>query len=158
VVVCTVALLFGVAVDRLLRYQEMAERVAVEQNLAAINVALTMKFAALIAKGSGSAMSDEVGANPIDLLVRPPENYLGELYAPVIDTLPPRSWHYDRQSGDLVYVPGSRTRYLSVEGRAPDSLRFRIALGAPATRGERGLRELRQAFMAPLHRYNWSIE
>ena len=54
VVVCVVALLFGVGLERLLRYQELAERTAVEQNLAAINVALTSKFAALIAAGAAS--------------------------------------------------------------------------------------------------------
>src|SRR3989442_5369371 len=112
VVVSIVALLIAVALDRLLRFQELGERTAMEQNIAAINVALTMKFAALVAAGRGQAIENEVGANPVDLLARPPANYLGALYAPNPASLPPCSWYFDRQSGDLVYVPG-RTRYLT---------------------------------------------
>ena len=59
-----------------------------EQNIAVINVALTMKFAALMAAGRGRAIEKEVGANPVDLLARPPQNYLGALYAPEPASLP----------------------------------------------------------------------
>jgi len=155
VVVWVVALLFGVGLERLLRYQELAERTAVEQNLAAINVALTSKFAALIAAGRGELIEREVGANPVDLLARPPENYLGELYsAPEPPT--PRSWYYDRQSGDLVYV-ANRNRYLAVSGQPVERLRFSIVL-SPASPQESGIRELRQPFIQPRLPYMWAIE
>jgi len=158
VVICVVAVLFGVALDRLWRYQELAERSAVEQNLAAINVALTMKFAALIAAGRADAIAGEVGANPIHLLSRPPENYLGELYAPAPGSLPARSWHYDRQSGDLVYVPG-RTRYLVISGQEPDRLRFSVVLAPESPRGEIvPLQVLRQALVTARAGYRWRIE
>jgi prepilin-type N-terminal cleavage/methylation domain-containing protein len=157
VVVCLVAILFGLALDRLTRYQELAERTAMEQNLAAINVALTMKFAALVVAGRGAAIEKEVGANPVDLLVRAPENYLGALYAPGTDSLPRQSWHYDRQSGDLVYLPG-RTRYLSQPADAASGLRFRVALVEPSARKDEGIRELRQAVIRPRQPYAWDID
>jgi prepilin-type N-terminal cleavage/methylation domain-containing protein len=157
VVVCVIALLFGVALDRLMRYQELGERAAMEQNIAAINVALNMKFASLIVAGRGPAIEKEVGANPIDLLARPPENYLGALYAPEPDQLPRRSWYYDQKSGDLVYVP-SRARYLTQPPDALNGLRFRVALTDPSPRKDEGIRELRQAFIGPRERYVWSIE
>jgi general secretion pathway protein G len=157
VVICVVALLFGIALDRLLRFQELAERTAVEQNLAAINVALTSKFAALIAAGRGDAIAGEVGANPVNLLARPPENYLGELYSPPPDSLAARSWHFDRQSGDLVYTPG-RTRYL-VAPQQENGLRFRVMLTEPArSAGAVPLRELRQPYIAARSAYRWAIE
>jgi len=153
-----VAMLFGVALDRLWRYQELAERTALEQNLAAINVALTMKFAALVAAGRAEAIAGEIGANPVDLLTRPPANYLGELFAPTAGSLPPRSWHYDRQSGDLVYAPG-RTRYLALTGQETDRLRFTVVLAPESTRrGPLPLKELRQPFVVPRSKYAWSIE
>jgi general secretion pathway protein G len=157
VVVCVVALLFGAALDRLLRYQELAERAAMEQNIAAINVALNMKFAALVIAGRGAAIEKEVGANPVDLLARPPENYLGPLYAPEPDQLPRRSWYFDQKSGELVYVP-SRARYLTEPPGALDGLRFRVALTDPSPRRDEGIRELRQAFMRPTVKYVWNIE
>jgi general secretion pathway protein G len=156
VVICVVALLFGVALDRLLRYQELAERTAVEQNLAAVNVALTSKFAALIAAGKGPLIEQEVGANPVNLLVRAPENYLGELYSPAAAQLQPRSWYYDPGSRDLVYVP-NRTRYLAISGQPADRLRFGVVLSAPSPSAG-GIRELRQPFIVARQPYTWAIE
>jgi prepilin-type N-terminal cleavage/methylation domain-containing protein len=157
VVVCVVALLFGVALGRLMRFQELGERTAMEQNIAAINVALTMKFAALVAAGRGPAIEAEVGANPVDLLARPPENYLGALFMPAAGELPPRSWYFDRATGELVYVPG-RTRYLTEPPGAHNGLRFHIALSDPSPRAADGVRELRQAFIQPREPYRWVIE
>jgi prepilin-type N-terminal cleavage/methylation domain-containing protein len=156
VVICVVALLFGIALDRLQRYQELAERVAMEQNLAVMNVALTMKFASLVTSGRAALIEKEVGANPIQLLARAPENYLGELYAPDVSTLAGRSWFYDRQSGDLVYVPGL-TRYLTFPAGPDRRLRFRVALTEP-NRDPDAPKELRQPFLGPAVPFTWAIE
>jgi prepilin-type N-terminal cleavage/methylation domain-containing protein len=157
VAVCVVALLFGLALDRLTRYQELGERTAMEQNIAAMNVALTMKFAALMVAGRPAAIEKEVGANPIDLLARPPENYLGALYAPPPDSLPRQSWYYDQVSGDLVYVP-SRARYLTYPPDAANGLRFRVMLTEPSGRKEEAIREVRQAFIRARQPYRWTID
>lgn len=157
VVICVVALLFGVALDRLMRFQELGERTAMEQNIAAINVALTLKFAALIASGRPQAIEKEVGANPVDLLARPPQDYLGALFMPSAEHLPPRSWFYDRASGDLVYMPG-RTRYLTDPPDAANGLRFRVVLTDPSPRKDETVTEIRQALIRPLHPYRWTIE
>jgi prepilin-type N-terminal cleavage/methylation domain-containing protein len=157
VVICVVALLFGIALDRLMRFQELGERTAMEQNVAAINVALTMKFAALVASGRGPAIEKELGANPVELLARPPENYLGALFMPPADLLPPRSWYYDRASGDLIYVPG-RTRYLTEPPDATTGLRFRVVLADSSPRAVEGVTELRQAFIRPREPYRWVID
>ena len=157
VVICIVALLFGVALDRLMRFQELGERTSMEQNIAAINVALTMKFAALVASGRGQAIAAEAGANPVDLLARAPQNYLGALFAPSADHLPPRSWYFDRASGDLVYMPG-RTRYLTEPPDAMMGLRFRVFLTEASPRRDESITELRQALIRPLRPYRWSIE
>jgi len=157
VVICIVGILFGIALDRLLRFQELGERTAMEQNIAAINVALTMEFAALVAAGRGQAIEKEVGANPVDLLARPPANYLGALYAPNPESLPPGSWYFDRQSGDLVYVPG-RTRYLTEPADAASGLHFQIVLTEASPRRDEGITEVRQAFIRPKQAYRWVID
>jgi len=146
-----VAVLFGIALDRLLRYQELGERAAMEQNLAAINTALTMRFATLVIAGRGKEIEKEAGGNPIHLLARPPENYLGALYAPTPQSLQPRSWHYDRATGDLVYMPG-RKRYLTEPPDAENGLRFRVQLSDPAHE------ELRQPFIRAREPYRWVID
>ena len=156
VVISIAALLAGVAVERFLRYQELGERAAVEQSLAAINVALTMKFAAWITLGNPGGIEREVGSNPVNLLARPPENYLGELYAPDVRTLDKRSWYFDRASGELVYLP-NRRRYFSAAPEIPDQLRFRIAL-TPGRNVPGEPRELPQPFIAAVTPFVWDVE
>jgi general secretion pathway protein G len=157
VVICVVAVTFGVALDRLLKYQELAERAALEQNLGAINVSLTMKFAALVSAGRADEVVKEVGANPVSLLARAPENYLGELYAPEPGSVLKGSWYFDLRSRDLVYVP-SRSRYLTFSVAVPDgSLRFRILLTEPSADPD-APRELRQPFIGALVPFRWVVE
>jgi hypothetical protein len=122
-----------------------------EQNLGAINTALTMRFASLVIAGRGREIEKEAGANPIELLERPPQNYLGALYAPAPESLAPRSWYYDRVSGDVVYMPG-RTRYLTEPPDAENGLRFRVELSKPASA------DLRQPFIRARKPYKWVID
>ena len=156
VVISIIALLFGVALDRLLKYQELGERAAMEQNLAAINTALTMKFAAYVARGRPQAIENEVGKNPIGLLARPPENYLGELFSPDQKTLPPAAWYFDRASAELVYVP-NRRRYLTADDGPPALLRFQVALTEVEEKPDEP-RQLRQPFIAAKPPFRWVIE
>lgn len=157
VVICVVAVVFGVALDRLLKYQELAERTAVEQNLAAMNVALTLRFAALVTSGRSAEVEREAGANPVGYLARAPESYLGELYAPDAATLARGSWHFDLRSRELVYLP-SRARYLSGEQGTPlASLRFRVLLTEVST-GPGAPSELRQPFVGPVAPFRWAID
>jgi len=155
-VVCVVMLLFAVALDRLLRYQEMGERAALEQNLAAMNSALVLKFAAYVAMGRPQDIANEVGQNPITLLSRPPENYLGDLYAPDIGTLPRATWYFDRAPRELVYLP-HRSRYLTSRVGPPDTLRFRIVLTEVEQRPN-APRELPQPFVGPTQPFKWLID
>ncbi len=156
IVVCAVALLFGIALDRLLRYQELAERAALQQNVAAINTALTLRFAAYVAMGTPQRIADEVGRNPIHLLARPPENYLGELTAADPQTLSRPSWYFDAPSGDLVYLPTHR-RYFGGFSEAPDSIRFRVGLTAPESPAG-APRVLPQPFVAANPPFRWEID
>jgi prepilin-type N-terminal cleavage/methylation domain-containing protein len=155
-VICVIAVTFGVALERMLRYQEMAERAVVEQTIGAINSALTMRFAGYVTAGNADAVKSEAGRNPVELLSRPPQNYLGELYAPENSTLERQSWYFDRQSRELVYLP-QRRRYLSAEGGPPEKLRFRIFVSEP--QAEPGQpRELAMPFVAAATPFEWVIE
>ena len=156
VVLCVIALVFGVALERLERGEELAERAAVEQNVAAINVGLTLMFATLAASGKPEAIARDVGTNPVNVLSRPPENYLGELYAPAANTVAGRSWYFDRSTGDMVYVP-QRTRFLAFASPANTALRFRIAL----TEGQSDPGQpkvLQQPYLRTETPFRWNIE
>jgi len=156
IVVCVVALLLGIALDRLLRWQELAERAALQQNIAAINSALALKFAAYVVAGTPQRIREEVGRNPVHLLARPPDNYLGDLASADSKPLPRPSWYFDGLTGELVYLP-MRRRYWGGASGAPDSIRFRVALtDAEAAPGEP--RVLPQPFIAAHPPFKWEIE
>jgi prepilin-type N-terminal cleavage/methylation domain-containing protein len=155
VVVCVVAITFGVALERLLKYQELAERTAMEQTVAAINIALASKFSAYLGAGTPDAVRAEAGTNPVNLLVRPPTHYLGELYAPDTSLVDRQSWYFDRQSGEFIYLP-NRRRYLSVAEGPPDRLRFKIFVSEPKAHGR--IRELAMPFIAPAVPFEWRVE
>lgn len=156
VVVSIVALTMGLGLERLLRYQELGERAAVEGNLAAINTALTLRFASYVISGNAKGVEADVGGNPVSFLERPPEGYVGELYAPDSKTLPPMAWYFDRATGDLVYLP-ARRRYLSSLAGPPEAIRFRVAL-TPGRSEPGAPRELRQPFIVANPPFTWQID
>jgi prepilin-type N-terminal cleavage/methylation domain-containing protein len=157
IVICVVAVTFGVALDRLLRYQELGERAAMVQNLAAINTGLSMKFAAYVAMGRPDGIRSELDRNPIELLARPPQNYLGELYAPRTQTLERASWYFDRESRELVYLP-NRRRFLSTDAGPPEKIRFRMMLAESSARTPGEPRELPLPFVVPTEPFVWNVE
>jgi len=155
VVVSIVALSIGLGLARLLKYQELGERAAVEQNVAAINTALTLRFAAYVISGNASGIEADVGSNPVRFLERAPQGYLGELYAADPKTLPRASWYFDPATGELIYLPARRW-YLS-SGVPPETIHFRVAL--TAGRDEPGMpRELRQPFITAHPPFVWQID
>ena len=106
---------------------------------------------------SRRSIEREVGANPVDLLARAPQNYLGPLFMPPAEMVPPQSWYFDQASAELVYRPG-RTRYLTEPADAASGLRFHIVLSEPAPRRSDGVPELRQAVIQPRRPYRWVID
>ena len=156
IVVCVVALLFGVALDRLVRYQELGERAALQQNVAAMNSALALRFAGYVVMGTPQRIAEEVGRNPVHLLARAPEAYVGELPAADPNSLSRPAWYFDSASGELVYLP-TRRRYWGSSSAAPDSIRFRVAVtGGEAMPGEP--RVLPQPFVAANPPFRWEID
>jgi prepilin-type N-terminal cleavage/methylation domain-containing protein len=156
VVVCIVAVLIAIAIDRLARYQELGERAALQLNLAALNTALVLRFAAYVAMGKPEGIAQDAGKNPISFLGRAPANYLGELSAPDLPALPRQSWYFDRNSSQLVYLPRHRRYLVSTSGQ-PETLRFRVVL-TPAETEPGKPRVLSQPLIVPEPPFTWEIE
>ncbi len=154
IVVAVVAVLITVALDRLLRYAELAERAAMEQSISAMKSALGLRFAALYLRGSVRAIQALPQENPMDWLAERPPGYLGELWKPPLAALERPSWYFDRARKELVYVP-LRTRYL-VPGKENDpriSYRVIVEFGPGPDSGTAA--ELRRLGIEPSEPYNW---
>ncbi|MHB8667908.1 MAG: type II secretion system protein [Burkholderiales bacterium] len=104
VVVCIVAVLAGILLNRLRVYQEGAEKASMQQTAAAIKSALQMRVAAYLINGRDNDIAQLRDQNPISWLQERPQNYAGEFYADAYARVPPGSWYFDLAHRELVYV------------------------------------------------------
>lgn len=104
VVVCAVALLSGVLLNRVLFYQEMAEKVAMQQTLTAIRTSLYLQSLNLIAKKRAAELPQFAEQNPMDWLAEKPENYAGDLVSMGKENVASGHWYFDSMGKKLVYL------------------------------------------------------
>ncbi len=126
VVVALIAVLWFVAIERILQLRIDAERVAMLQVLGGLRSALGLEVAERVVRRGLASVVELQGTNPMDLLAERPHNYLGELEAPDPAGIPPGSWYFDTRTRMLVY----RVRYPEAfEGgpaEGPPRARFRV--------------------------------
>ncbi len=99
-VLILVAVLAAIAFNHFITLRVEAERVAMEQVLAELRVAILQH--ALHLKASGESI-DAANTNPVTWLPQPPPNYLGELAGPDPANIPAGQWYFDTRDQLLVY-------------------------------------------------------
>jgi len=157
VVVCVIAVLVSVGLERLLRYQELAEQTSMYNMVGTLRSALHLRAAAYIATQQTGQIAGLATENPFDWLAERPYNYAGVRYDPSVGELEPGSWYYDRKSGFILYVPRS-TRYFLPGKDGRKWVRFRVEYAeAPFGAGDspNPLREIRALGVQPIERVNW---
>lgn len=113
VVICIVALLVGFAARRLMALRVDAERAAVHQVVGGLQAAVSLELLTRITRGDDEdrSLAALEGSNPMQLLVDPPYNYVGERDGPrdadLAESVAPGRWYFDRRAAQLVY----RVRY-----------------------------------------------
>ncbi|NVD97509.1 type II secretion system protein [Massilia sp. BJB1822] len=123
VVLVVIAILGTVFLQRVLFYQEEAERAAVAQVLAQLRITVQSRATEAHIRGKTRDLSLLAGANPMSWLLRPPGNYDGEREAPQLDELEAGRWYFDRAEKTLLYLP-AKYEFFSNEKRRP--LKFRL--------------------------------
>ena len=98
-----VALLTALLLQRLPAWREQAELAAVARIAAVLRTALAMKSGELRHAGREAHIAALAGANPFDLLLERPSNYLGDYFAPDTRSLAAGSWYFDKKVKSLVY-------------------------------------------------------
>jgi len=123
VVILLLSLLGGVLLDRMLLYQEQAEKAAMEQMVAALRSALRLKIADRMLNGR-QGQTKLVDENPMDWLIASPANYLGERFGPAPGSVPGGHWYFDLRDKTLVYVVAGRHFVANSAGRK--EVRFQV--------------------------------
>jgi prepilin-type N-terminal cleavage/methylation domain-containing protein len=158
VVVIAVAILVGVALDRLLPLVGRAQRAAFLDVQRELQSSLLLAAAERITSGAAATIPALAAENPMALLLTPPANYLGELSSPQPADVPHASWYFDEQSGRLVYRVGRYTRFAAREGPA-DRIELTVAFAYEDRNGNGVFDAAGDRFdglkLAPLHAYDW---
>jgi len=128
---CLLALL-----DRVLFYQELAEKARMEYTATTLKLALQLRVGTLMAEGRRIDYPALARENPVAWLERPMAGYAGEVTADQPARLAGGSWYFDRPRAELVYVV-DLDRHFSSGGEAGGRVRWHVQLvrplGQPAT-------------------------
>lgn len=131
VFIISVAIIYAAAANRFSKFPEAAERANFLAVTAQIQAGVSLETTLGVASNGYQNMSRFEGANPIDMLLSPPANYLGAMDSIAQSELPRRSWYFDLRNSELVYlVNASENVFLEINGvQIPsDEIRFEIAV------------------------------
>jgi general secretion pathway protein G len=127
VAVAIVLVFAGVLLERLLFYQEAAEKARMELEVTALKLALQAQIGSRIAEHERVDYPALARENPVRWLDAPMAGYRGEPGPQEAKLLPGGSWYFDRSTLELVYVPRLR-RHLHADGGDRNGLRFRVQM------------------------------
>ena len=158
VVVVAVAILTGVALDRLLPLVGRAQRAAFLRVQGDLQSALLLEAADRITRGEAHTLVELAGANPMAPLLKAPANYVGSVSGVDEAAIPRASWYFDEHHGRLGYRVGRHTRF-DAQGGPPGLIELTVAFvyqdrdadGVFDAAGDRfdGLR------LTSVHAYDW---
>jgi general secretion pathway protein G len=158
VVVVAIGILIGLALDRLLPLIGRAQRAAFVQVQGQLQSALLLEAAERITRGESRTLAELAGVNPMSLLLRPPQNYLGAIASPADTEIPSASWYYDEHSARLVYRVGRYTRFERGDG-PKDRIELRVAFIYRDRDGDAAYEPASDAFggllLEPVYAYKW---
>lgn len=121
----------AVLLDRLLRLEESAERLAVELTVRNMRTGMQYRQADLIVRGRDAEMASLLASNPVSWLERPPEGYIGARAQLDPAQLAAGEWAFSSSDRRLYYRPRLR-RFLRVQDDG-ELLAWRVSGTATAT-------------------------
>ena len=142
----TIMIFVSVLLDRLLYYQEAAEKAAMEATARELDSMLRIRAAELMLAQRYGELAQLDRVNPFTLFKVAPGGYAGEADGEV----PSGSWRYDRRSGEIEYRPSSRRHLTMAQAGQEGPIRYRVRLLPGTAAG--GVAGLRLELLTP---YRW---
>ena len=131
VFIILVAIIYSVAANRFAEFPAAAERANFLAVTTQIQSGVNLELLQGLISGNNQNIADYENSNPMEFLLNTPSNYLGAFDLVDTDRLSRRSWYFDRQRAELVYLVNYSTNvFLLFNGSqvASDEIRFRIEL------------------------------
>ena len=158
VVIAIIGTLGAVLLDRVLRYQEYAEKTAMEQTAGILRSALHLQLAEYLVRGKWQDVEKMALSNPMDWLAEKPENYLGEYLYPKPGEIPPGNWYFDLENRTLIYLVRS-DRHFVADGEDRKWVRYQVSPVYGDNGKESGLaadkREINGIRLTLVEAYQW---
>jgi len=130
------------------------ERTTMERDLSAMRSAIGLQIAAHYAGGRMAELEGWTGGNPMELLVEPPENYIGVIEQ-VDSELKNGSWYFDKSRGVLVYV-ARNDLYFESELDSPPRAEFQLeARFSERQQGETAHGHVNGLELKTIHPFRW---
>ena len=145
-----VAVLVGVFLDRVMFYREQAEKSAMEQVANDLRSSVNLRVAELALDNRFAELAALPGQNPMELLARKPQNYLGVLDSARVQEVVTGNWYFDITSKEVVYYIDSG-RYFVPD----DQGRMRVAWRVKLEMGVGGAAAPRWARLELVQPYRW---
>ena len=156
VVVCIVAIMAGILLNRLRVYEEAAEKAAMQQTAVAIKSALQMRVASYMIGGRENEIEKLRDENPVNWLQEPPQNYAGEFYADAYARVPPGRWYFDLARREFIYVVNLGAHFESgPDGRKWVRYRVRIEYENALQKDAPPRKVLSTVGFSPIQAYVW---
>lgn len=158
VVIVIISTLGAVLLDRMLFYQEAAEKAAMEQLAGTLRSALHLQIADRLIKGKPQAIQSLAEDNPMDWLAEQPANYLGERFGPGVDEAPKGNWYFDLKDKSLVYAVARGGHFMPNQAGRKE-VRYKVRLvysGEAQARGDSADdKEINGVILALVEPYHW---
>jgi general secretion pathway protein G len=146
--------LIAVLLDRLLYYQEAAEKARVELEIVTLKLALQARIGALIAEHKVVNYAALARENPVKWLDGPMPGYRGEVGPAQAQLMEGGAWYFERDSAELVYVVSSG-RHFSPDGSGRRRIRLHVKLVRAQSGGAGEDTAVLGLQVVPVERYRW---
>ena len=157
IVIIIIVTLMGLFMNRVMFYQEQAEKVAMEEVAGAIQSALILQYGQILTRGKPSDVAALTQDNPMNWLQKKPRNYAGEFYEPTPLSVESGNWVFDLKTRDLVYLVRNAGHFKP--GRDGKSwIRFHVATHYEPSRLpslQNAAPELTGTLFEPTEPYSW---
>ena len=155
IVTCAVALTATVVLDRLLYYQEMAEKVAMQQVVRTMRISLQLQTANLIAKNRLEDIPRLAEQNPMHWLAQPPDNYAGESISMRKESVATGQWFFDVESKKLFYLVHNGANFRS-ENNGPKQVAYQArVLRSETEQGVDGAGAIEGVVLEQVNAFEW---
>jgi prepilin-type N-terminal cleavage/methylation domain-containing protein len=139
--------------ERMLRYQEYAEKTAMEVTARRLQTALRLQVADLMMRDRLHEIDRLLQDDPMTWLEAPPANYAGQRNAMTQGDALKGKWHYDAAQRAVIYVPFHH-RFFKPQRQGDNIISYRIVAIPVTSGGSRRIEGLSLSLATP---YQWEI-